>query len=281
MRACADDVEVRVSRATFGENGEKDRNRGPNRNNALAAKKGTCQIPRSGVLYRAKPGEECQPRLFVSETELDRDMSQLVRWKKAKLATVPKSVRKVQPTTFRDTALQSVVLSEGLEKLEHGTFKGCKTLKSVWLQQGLTCIEDYCFCDTGLERIVLPKTLQQLGYYVFSGCKNFSVIYVEDGFEGALTRFQVPDSMQVGPLPETRVRGSRVWDLRQARNLVLPDDIELMGSCWFWGCKIESVRIPASVKEIASHAFCSCKCVGRVIFAPGSKLEKIGRGSFC
>ena len=153
-------MEVRVSRATFREDGKKDRNHGPNWNNALAANKGACQIPRNGVLYRAKPGEECQLRLFVSETALDRDMSQLVRWKNAKLATVPKSVRKVQPTAFQDTSLQSVVLSEGLEKLERGTFKGCKTLKNVWLQQGLTCIEDYCFCDTGLERIVLPKTLR-------------------------------------------------------------------------------------------------------------------------
>ena len=105
MRTCADDVEVRVSRATFREDGEKNRNRGPNWNNASAANKATCQTPRSGVLYSAKPGKECQPRLFISETELDRDMSQLVRWKKTKLTTVPKSVRKIQPTTFRDTAL--------------------------------------------------------------------------------------------------------------------------------------------------------------------------------
>ena len=159
-----------------------------------------------------------------------------------------------------------MVLSEGLEKLERGTFKGCKMLKNVQLQQGITCIEDYCFCDTGIERIALPKTLQQIGYRVLSGRKNLSIIYVEDGLEEALTRLQVPDSVQVGPLPEMRVRGSRVWDLRRAKNLVLPDDIELVGSCWFWGSGVERVEIPASVEKIGACAFYNCGKLGELVF---------------
>ena len=35
------------------------------------------------------------------------------------------------------------------------------------------------------------------------------------------------------------------------------------------------------MKEIGVDAFCNCKNLKQVTFAPGSKLEVIGAGSFC
>lgn len=43
---------------------------------------------------------------------------------------------------------------------------------------------------------------------------------------------------------------------------------------------MESVVIPASVKEIGMNAFSNCKNLKSVTFAPGSRLEKITAGCF-
>lgn len=48
----------------------------------------------------------------------------------------------------------------------------------------------------------------------------------------------------------------------------------------FWGKKIESVIIPASVELISSEAFLSCKNLTSVIFAEGSSLEIVSQGAF-
>lgn len=72
----------------------------------------------------------------------------------------------------------------------------------------------------------------------------------------------------------------RVKDLIHAKNIIIPECIEKIGNYWFWGSKVESVKIPKNVKEIGLRAFYNCKNLKRVLFTSGNKLEKIGFGSF-
>ena len=81
---------------------------------------------------------------------------------------------------------------------------------------------------------------------------------------------EVPDSTQVGPLPETIVDGMRVWDLRKCKHVVIPEGTEKIGNYWFCDSEVESVEIPASVREIGAYAFYKCKSLKRVVFAEGS-----------
>ena len=69
----------------------------------------------------------------------------------------------------------------------------------------------------------MPKTLKEIGGSVFSWCDNLKVIHVEDGCEASLRNVMVPNSVKVGPLPETMVGGVRVWDLRKLRDVFIPD----------------------------------------------------------
>lgn len=73
---------------------------------------------------------------------------------------------------------------------------------------------------------------------------------------------------------------ARVWDLREQQNVIIPDGVEKIWNYWFYGTSIESVEIPASVREICPNAFCRCKMLRRVFFAAGSRLEKLERACF-
>ena len=43
------------------------------------------------------------------------------------------------------------------------------------------------------------------------------------------------------------------------KDVVIPEGIEKIGNHWFWGSGIESVTVPASVREIGPDAFYKCK----------------------
>ena len=73
----------------------------------------------------------------------------------------------------------------------------------------------------------------------------------------------------------------KVWDLRKCKQVVIPEGVERIGSCWFWGSGVESITIAASVREIGAEAFYNCRNLRHVAFAPGSKLEKIESDCFC
>ena len=72
----------------------------------------------------------------------------------------------------------------------------------------------------------------------------------------------------------------KVWNLRKQKDIIFPDGVEKIGNHWFWDTEVESVTIPASVKEIGVNAFCSCKRLKRVAFAEGSRFEKFGAHCF-
>ena len=84
---------------------------------------------------------------------------------------------------------------------------------------------------------------------------------MEEGCEASLLNTRVMESVIVGPPPETMAGSMRVWDLRNVKYVVFPEGLERIGNHWFWGSEIESVVVPASVKEIEMTAFRNCKAL--------------------
>lgn len=56
--------------------------------------------------------------------------------------------------------------------------------------------------------------------------------------------------------------------------MVIPDGVEKIGNHWFWGCDVEEVTVPASVKEIGTEAFCGCKKLAKVAFQEHCESKK-------
>ena len=87
-------------------------------------------------------------------------------------------------------------------------------------------------------------------------------------------------STDVYPIPSILFGRPRVWDLRKQRDVVIPEGTEKIGNQWFWGADVESVTVPASVKEIGMDAFRYCERLRCVTFVKGSRLEKLGESCF-
>lgn len=80
--------------------------------------------------------------------------------------------------------------------------------------------------------------------------------------------------------------------LHGPREVTIPDGTQMVGDFWLSGSSIESVEIPASVREIRRFAFSNCRQLGKVVFrraraeplSPSrpeeSKLRVIGMDAF-
>lgn len=175
--------------------------------------------------------------------------------------------------------VEIVTLPSIVREVSNSAFKHCGNLRTVNLSNGLEVIESYAFKESGLEKITLHRGLKEVALDVFSGCKNLT-IYIEDDCEADLFSAAVPDSAIVGPLLDAMVGNVKIWDLRMQRDIVLPEGIKKICNYWFYRTNVKSVMVPASVKEIGNGAFCKCKKLKSVIFAEGSRLEKLGAACF-
>ena len=158
--SCADGLEVRALRKTFVRKAKKIRNNRLDLLRQIRAKERDINrvAPVSGIMYRVHQSNRSL-RLFVSQTEFDRSMSQIARAAKdIRTVISPSTVRKILDGAFEGTRLRSVILNEGLERLGGLVNKNKKFYIGV-------------FSMTQIKYIVLPSTLKVLEYYTFYNCQ--------------------------------------------------------------------------------------------------------------
>ena len=56
----------------------------------------------------------------------------------------------------------------------------------------------------------------------------------------------------------TMVGGTYLKKLRRLRDVTIQDGVQKIGEQWFMNSAVESVTVPASVREIGKEAFCRC-----------------------
>ena len=81
---------------------------------------------------------------------------------------------------FKGVSIQTLTFPKGVKKIGSWAFSNCKSLKAVFLPEGIEIFEKYDVfggCEA-LETINIPASLTDLGYKAFKGCtalKNITV----------------------------------------------------------------------------------------------------------
>ncbi len=96
---------------------------------------------------------------------------------KLKNVTLPKRLDYLGEGVFASTAIESIVIPEGIKEFYGGTFANCRNLKSVSLPAGLERIggSDFSQCFA-LQSIIIPEGVTEIGAYTFSSCTNLKEI---------------------------------------------------------------------------------------------------------
>ena len=155
--------------------------------------------------------------------------------------TVSKNVITIGDRAFKDcSSLKLITLPENLETIGVSAFAYCNQLTSVNLPNNLKVIGDGAFSHSGITKIYIPDLVEVIPAYTFNECKNL-------------------DEAEMG-------KGVKVIDDYAFNNCVSLKNVlvknlengtlEKIGSFAFANTKaLESLTIPASVKEVGEKAF--------------------------
>lgn len=92
-------------------------------------------------------------------------------------------------------SVETVIIPEGVRRLENGALKGCKNLKEIVLPESLREIgRDVFWGCKSLEKVVLPSGVRSYGSRIFWACSKLRELtiqnlvgYTKDSFEGGHT----------------------------------------------------------------------------------------------
>ena len=110
--------------------------------------------------------------------------------------TFPKSLTQVKTWAFSNTGVENVVIP-GTFEMECGMFEGCKKLKTVIIEPGVTRLNDFEDC-TALEEVTLmdtPNKGLEIGKKCFYNCTSLRKIYLPNGVSVYENAFACDDGL--------------------------------------------------------------------------------------
>ncbi len=160
-----------------------------------------------------------------------------------------------------------IVIPDGVKYI--GTeFAEWSAIRSVIMPEGVVRIDDNAFflCDF-ISNVVLPKSLRSIGRSAFRECCALHGICLNEGLEeiGELA-FAECDLKEI-TLPDTLIRiGNAAFFECALSSVIIPQGVESIGDEVFCGNPhLEYVKIPASVSHIGTNPFANC--------SPSIKIE--------
>ena len=205
-----------------------------------------------------------------------------------KVVEVPASlggspVVKIAAEAFKDSAVEEVILPEGITDINYSTFENCASLKKITLPEGLREIGFHAFKDcTSLRRINLPEGLVEIGWGAFLCCSALENV----AFPSTLTdidsnAFEKCTSLTEVVLPEGLAHlGQEVFlDCTALRKAVLPSTLKIYNPAAFQNCTaLEEVVLPEGIEKIHASWFENCTSLKEINLP--STLTGIGYRAF-
>lgn len=220
-------------------------------------------------------------------------------------------VKAIGEEAFKDaTALEKVVIPEGVEIIGKNAFENCSALKEVSLPSTVTVITEGAFknCDA-LTEIVIPDTVTKIESYAFYACDGVKKISIGKGvtslgresFAGCVNVEEIyynPVNCEAVLITED-ANGKKNYNIRHAFyavgtkanscTLTIGKDVEYVSMYMFYDTPLNAFDDECGLTAIVFEKGSVCKKIGdeafkaenfvEQIILPNS-LEKIGRFAF-
>ena len=177
---------------------------------------------------------------------------------------------------FADSGLDELRLPSTLRRIESGALQYCR-VRTVSLPEGLWYVGSQCFAGSAIGQVLLPASLEVAREPLEDFCDAFRRVYVEEGCPLAAELSAC--SGKVATVLAERVPAEHQGG-RAAVSVALPDGMRSVDACPFYGDCVARVVVPACVEQLGDGAFCGREALRAVVFAPKSRLQRIGERCF-
>jgi len=163
---------------------------------------------------------------------------------------LPTSLRTIGDGAFKFSGLTSIVIPNGVKKINRGAFTAAESLQSVTLPNGLEIIDGEAFSGTiELKSIVLPNTLKSIEIFAFE--------------DTGLTSVVIPASVET-------IGNSAFRDCSQLTSVTFAEGLKSLGKNAFVGTKLVSVRLPRSLEQIGINPFFNVDTLESIVIDSGN-----------
>ena len=176
------------------------------------------------------------------------------------------------------TKLSRVRIAPLVTEIPHDTFRGCKKLVEVQLNEGLQVIGERAFegCTSLRRSVTLPSSVIKLGEDAFRGCYNLAKVTLgeELKFIGRCA-FLDCKALRSVTIPST-VTKIAPQAFRCCKNLIelrLNEGLAIIGGHAFQDCDaLQIITLPSTVNELGWWAFRGCMRLSKVVYLGGERL---------
>ncbi len=179
--------------------------------------------------------------------------------------------------TFKDnTAITSVVLSEGIKRIGTSVFWNCNKLVDVTLPESINEIGTSAFSGcTSLEKISLPYAITEIGTSAFANCRKLAEISLSNNIKTIdASAFEYCTSLTevIIPYGVTKIGSGAFERCGKLKKIVIPDSVTEIGYYAFRSCSnLTDVTLSNSLTYIEQQTFMDCTALETII-VPDSVL---------
>lgn len=156
----------------------------------------------------------------------------------------------------------------GVPYTNYGAFRGCTALESIVLPEGLETIDNYAFVDcTALKTVKFPETLTSIGKEAFRGCTalenikfpNSLTLLGQEAFRDCTTLKSVTYGTGM-----TSTGKYAFYDCTDLNTVKFSETITAIDAYSFYNTRITVIEIPETVTSIGTRAFANCAFISKV-----------------
>ena len=210
-----------------------------------------------------------------------------------KTVIIPEGVTKIEPNAFQTClSLQKVSFPSTLKWIGRYAFYGCTALTSVELPAGLEVLDCFSFGEcTSLRRVTLPLnfSIGNEGYIPYNGpfegctalrgvtfCKGITRIPNYLFFKSGLETITIPETV-------TTIGGSALRCCTNLTEINLPDSLTTIEGSYAFSenPKLTEITLPQNLETIGERAFSNCTALKTIRFPEGLKTIQAAAFSYC